>query len=222
MHRLPSNHCRLRETDPGFEFPTSQTPWEALCAEIQRHRLPSNQPRPRQTASKFEFPTSENPLGSPFRGNPGVSVAYQPFSFARNGPQIRVPSIELPLIASEVVTVCRLPGNVLLTRLHANQPTDKLIQFCKILLSVEGIRTDIMVASGDWDMNVRMNVWEHCATIWTRSWWRNEMKRWVPASSYCFSLSICGDSLRFLLLSSSISCCVDIHTLRSFHFCVNI
>ena len=27
VYRLPSNHCRPRETDPGFEFPASNYPW---------------------------------------------------------------------------------------------------------------------------------------------------------------------------------------------------
>jgi hypothetical protein len=40
-----------------------------------------------------------------------------------NRPHIRVPHIELPLTASKVITVCRLAGNVLLTRLQTNTQT---------------------------------------------------------------------------------------------------
>ena len=31
MYRLPSNHCRPRETDLEFEFPTSNYPWYHRC-----------------------------------------------------------------------------------------------------------------------------------------------------------------------------------------------
>jgi hypothetical protein len=47
------------------------------------------------------------------------------WGFEANGPQIRVPHIELPLIASKVITVCLLAGNVLLTRLQTDKQTDK-------------------------------------------------------------------------------------------------
>jgi hypothetical protein len=45
------------------------------------------------------------------------------WGFEANGPQIRVPHIELPLIALTVITVCLLAGNVLLTRLQTHQQT---------------------------------------------------------------------------------------------------
>ena len=50
-------------------------PEKSPSNEIRLYRLPSNLSRPRQKDAGFEFPTSENFLESPFRWNPGVSVA---------------------------------------------------------------------------------------------------------------------------------------------------
>ena len=52
-----------------------ETTWEHHFAEILVYRLPSNHCGPEETDVGFVFLTSGNHLGTPFRWNPGVSVA---------------------------------------------------------------------------------------------------------------------------------------------------
>ena len=60
---------------PDSSSPRLKTFWEPFSDEIQMYRLPSNHSGPRETDRRFEFPTSNYPRKTPFRGNPGVSVA---------------------------------------------------------------------------------------------------------------------------------------------------
>jgi hypothetical protein len=109
----------------GFVFPASRYP-TITC--FRRPRFPLVPRRPMRFRGVWAPDSC-----SPHRSTPEKLVfadldfhwfLVDQWGFETNGPQIRVPHIELPLSASKVITVCLLPGNVLLTRLQTNKQTN--------------------------------------------------------------------------------------------------
>ena len=84
----------------------------------------------------------------PFPQAPFLLVPNQSLAFEAFGPQIHVPHIELPLSASQRLTVSFVTGNVLLTRLQTDKHNHL---FLKTLLSV------------DWPFNP--NLWHLVSSI---------------------------------------------------------
>ena len=108
---------RRKRTSDSCSSPL-ETTWEHHFDEILVYRLPTNHCGPKETDVGFVFLTSGNHLGTPFRWNPGVSVAYQPLWSEGNGRRIRVPHLWKPpgnTISMKSWCIGCLPGNTIST-----------------------------------------------------------------------------------------------------------